>query len=110
MIKSTTYEISVKQPLLLGLVFACALTVPAVSAPATPAKPAAANLAIDPGKAIVNRACQSCHDLGTITEARHTAKEWPGVVQRMRANGADLNDDQAKQVQDYLIKTYATKN
>jgi cytochrome c5 len=105
------FEISAKRPFFLGLVFACALTAPAVSAPEAPAKrPAAANLAIDPGKAIVNRACQSCHDLGTITEARHTAKEWPGVVQRMRANGADLNDDQAKQVQDYLIKTYATKN
>jgi mono/diheme cytochrome c family protein len=102
---------SVNRPFFLGLIFACALTGSAVSAPEVqPKRPAAANLAIDPGKAIVNRTCQSCHDLGTITEAHHTAKEWPGVVQRMRGNGADLNDDQAKQVQDYLIKTYATKN
>jgi cytochrome c2 len=62
----------------------------------------------DPGKALVERACQSCHDLGTVTQARHTAKQWPGVVVRMRANGADLTDAELKQVQDYLVKTYAT--
>ena len=61
----------------------------------------------DPGKAIVEGACQSCHDLGTVTQARHTAKQWPGVVVRMRANGADLTDAELKQVQDYLVKTYA---
>jgi hypothetical protein len=58
-------------------------------------------------KAIVERACQSCHDLGAVTQARHTAKQWPGVVVRMRANGADLTDAELKQVQDYLVKTYA---
>ena len=61
----------------------------------------------DPGKALVERACQSCHDLGTVTQARHTAKQWPGVVVRMRGNGADLTDAELKQVQDYLVKTYA---
>ena len=64
---------------------------------------------IEPGKAIVNRACQSCHDLGTVTDARHTAAEWPDVVERMRANGADLTDDEAKQVREYLIKAYAKR-
>jgi cytochrome c2 len=63
----------------------------------------------EPGKAIVSRACQSCHDLGTVTDARHTVGEWPGVVERMRANGADLTDDEAKQVREYLIKTYAKR-
>ena len=63
----------------------------------------------EPGKAIVNRACQSCHDLGTVTDAHHTAGEWPGVVERMRTNGADLTDNEAKQVREYLIKTYAQR-
>lgn len=89
---------SPKTPLLLGAALAFGLATASLSAPA----PAPA----DPGKAIVNRACQSCHDLGTITEVRHTAKEWTSVVQRMRANGADLNDDEAKQVQAYLAKVY----
>lgn len=60
----------------------------------------------EPGKAILNRSCQSCHDLGTITEAEHTAEEWPRVVARMRTNGAVLSDAEAKQLQAYLIKAY----
>jgi cytochrome c2 len=80
-----------------------ALLVGALTAAAPPQKTA------EPGKAIVNRACQSCHDLGTVMDARHTAGEWPGVVERMRANGADLTDDEAKQVREYLIKTYAKR-
>ena len=74
---------------------------------ATVKKTSVSTVKSDPGKAIVERACQSCHDLGTITQARHTAKQWPGVVVRMRANGADLTDSELKQVQDYLVKTYA---
>jgi hypothetical protein len=31
------------------------------------------------------------------------------VVERMRGNGAELTDDEAKQVQEYLIKTYAKR-
>ena len=85
-----------------------------VSAAATPPKKVdPATLATvqtsDPGKAILDRTCQSCHDLSTVTEARHPAKEWPGVVERMRANGADLTDAEARQVRDYLIKAYAPK-
>ena len=92
---------------LLGLAFACGLAAAAVSqpgeaAPATPAAPAA-----DPGKAVMTRACQTCHDLGMVTGARYTAQQWPAVVQRMRANGADLTDADAKLVGDYLAKTYA---
>lgn len=89
---------SLKTTLLAGALLAAATT--AVAAP--PAPPAA-----DPGKAIVSRACQSCHDLGMVTEARHTAKEWTSVVKRMRANGADLTDDDAKQVEAYLAKVYS---
>ena len=74
---------------------------------ATVKKTSVATVRSDPGKAIVERACQACHDLGTVTQARHTAKQWPGVVMRMRANGADLTDAELKQVQDYLVKTYA---
>lgn len=62
--------------------------------------------AADPGKAIVNRACQTCHDLGMVTEARHTAEGWTSVIQRMRGNGADLTDEDAKKVQAYLTKLY----
>ena len=88
---------SLKTALVLGALLASSA---AIAAPAD-APPAA-----DPGKAIVNRACQSCHDLGMVTEARHTPKEWAGIIERMRGNGAELTDEDAKQVQAYLAKVY----
>ena len=60
-------------------------------------------------EAIVERVCQSCHGLGVIAESSHVAGDWPGVVLRMRANGADLTDAEAAQVQAYLIKKYSAK-
>jgi len=91
-----------KNALLIGAAVACGFATAGASTPVdTPA-----SAAPDPGKAIVTKACQSCHDLGMITEARHTAKEWTGVIERMRANGAELSDDDAKQVQAYLAKVY----
>ncbi len=79
---------------------------PAAKKPAAPVRKLAGPAPETP-KAIVERACVACHDLGTVTQAKHTAKAWPGVVMRMRNNGADLTDAEIKQVQDYLIKTYA---
>ena len=89
---------SLKTALVVGALLACGAA--AVAAPAD-APPAA-----DPGKAIVDRACQSCHDLAMVTEARRTPKEWAGVIERMRGNGADLTDEDAKQAQAYLAKVY----
>jgi cytochrome c5 len=93
---------SLKNALLIGAVLACGFATAGASAPAD----ASATAAPDPGKAIVTKTCQSCHDLGMVTEARHTPKEWAGIIERMRGNGAELNDDEAKQVQAYLAKVY----
>ena len=50
--------------------------------------------------------CVACPAPSTATETRHTAQEWTGVFDRMRGTGADLSDDEAKQVQAYLAKMY----
>ena len=71
--------------------------------------PASAEATPDPAKAIVERVCQSCHDIGVLSQTPHTADEWPAIVQRMRSNGADLNSDQAKLVVAYLQKAYVAK-
>lgn len=98
---------SLKNALLMGAALACGFATAGASAPAdTPASPPSANAAVDPGQAIVAKSCQSCHDLGMVTEARHTGKEWTSVIERMRGNGAELSDDDAKQVQAYLTKLY----
>lgn len=65
--------------------------------------------AADPAKAIVERVCQSCHDIGVLSQTPHTADEWPAIVQRMRSNGADLNSAQAKLVVTYLQNNYVAK-
>lgn len=91
-----------KDALMIGVALAFGLTAAGASAPAD----APVNLPPDPGKAVVTKTCQSCHDLDMVTEARHTAPEWTSVIQRMRANGAELSDDEAKQAQAYLVKVY----
>jgi cytochrome c5 len=88
--------------IMMGLAAACGLAI-AVA----PQDGLAAEAPADPGKAVVSRACQTCHDLSTITQARHSAAEWPAVIKRMRDYGANLTDADAKLAQDYLIKTYA---
>ena len=60
-------------------------------------------------KAIVDRVCQSCHDMSTLSQNPHKAGEWPGIVQRMRSYGADLTDAEAKQAADYLAATRSAK-
>lgn len=95
--------------LVAGLGLAASAATPPSKKPVAKAKPVAAAQADAASKALVERACQACHDLGTVTQARHTPAQWPGVVQRMRGNGADLTDVEAKQIQAYLAKTYGTK-
>jgi cytochrome c553 len=98
---------ALKNPLLIGAVLALGLATAGATARAdAPARTAPGNTGADPGMAIVTKACQSCHDLGMVTETRHTTKEWTSIVQRMRSNGAELSDDEAKQVQAYLAKVY----
>jgi cytochrome c5 len=99
----------------LGLAaVAAAQTPPPANAPPAPpplsamtSPPAAGAAAPEAPQAIVERACQACHDLGVITQASHTADEWPVILQRMRSNGANLTDAELKQVQDYLVKNYS---
>jgi len=74
-----------------------------------PASSASSDGGADPAKAIVERVCQSCHDIGLLSQTPHTADEWPAIVQRMRSNGADLNSAQAKLVVEYLQKNYVAK-
>ncbi len=86
----------------------------ALSAGAAPAKKASSHkpaavapVAIETPKATVERVCQSCHDLGTVAQSQHAADEWPAVVKRMRGNGAQMTDVEAKRIQEYLAATYS---
>lgn len=66
-----------------------------------------ASTALSPGAglAIINRSCTSCHESGQILQAR-PAGDWQPIIERMRANGANISDGDAKILLDYLIKNY----
>ena len=61
------------------------------------------------GLTIINRSCVGCHESAQILQARR-AEDWPPIIERMRTNGANISDGDAKVVLDYLIKNYTTPN
>ncbi len=99
------------------LAFSIALTALVVSvsvharAPAAQAQPprASASPPAGAGLAILNRSCTSCHDAGRVTQQRHAA-DWQPIIERMRNNGANISDSDAKILLDYLIKNYSSRS
>jgi len=55
--------------------------------------------------AIINRSCTSCHESGQILQAR-PAEDWQPIIERMRTNGANISDGDAKILLDYLTRNY----
>lgn len=56
------------------------------------------------GATIVDSICGRCHPLQRIQMARHDRAGWTATIARMRAHGAQLTDQQAQAVIDYLTK------
>jgi cytochrome c5 len=84
----------------LVLIMAFALAGGAVLA----AEPAADDAA---AKAILDRACVACHDLGKLTERRRAADEWPVIIDQMIGNGANLGPGEREMLIAYLTRTYS---
>ena len=60
----------------------------------------------DKGKALVESKCTLCHGLDEVRVANLDKAGWKELVESMRTKGADLKDDEATLVTDYLAKTY----
>jgi hypothetical protein len=60
---------------------------------------------LDP-MAIIQDKCSRCHDVSTITSARHTPGEWDDTLMRMSDRGAFLSSEEFKILRNYLITTY----
>lgn len=90
--------------LVLGASIGSAAT--AVAAQTAPAA-APASSADTEAQAILTNTCTACHDLGVLTARPHRADEWPGILQQMISNGANLSDDQKKVLQTYLAANYS---
>ncbi len=73
----------------------------AQSAPAGPG-----TLPDGPGKAIVLKSCTACHDAQQATSKLGTVDDWTQTVNDMLSKGADLSDDDAATVVQYLAAHY----
>lgn len=88
--------------------FAVASISYAVTQNPTPQGPQTPQPPQDPGQVTLNRACTVCHTLGEITKFKgyYGRDQWADVVRTMRADGAQLKDDEVTPLVDYLFKTY----
>jgi hypothetical protein len=59
-----------------------------------------------PAKAVVVRACTTCHQAAQVVVRRHTQAEWDELVGKMIDRGARLTDDEQDQVIAYLAKYF----
>jgi cytochrome c5 len=71
------------------------------------ATPAAQAGGADPGKAILDAACTSCHGLEGLPNHAYADKEpYRSLVSNMVGYGASVSDSQMEPLVDYLFKTY----
>ena len=61
-----------------------------------------------PAKALVVRACTSCHQAAQVVAKSRTAEDWDVMVGKMVDRGARLTEDEQDQVYDYLVKYFGT--
>src|SRR3954469_18392325 len=59
-----------------------------------------------PGKATVQAACTSCHDLQMLTRGYHDRQDWQLTLDRMIAAGANVPANEIATVTDYLVKNF----
>src|SRR6516164_4618238 len=61
-------------------------------------------------KALVEKACTTCHAATMITSAGHTPEDWKLLVERMVSDGAEVPQNQMATVTDYLAKNFPETN
>jgi mono/diheme cytochrome c family protein len=75
-----------------------------------PAQGTAPAAAADPGKALLESACVSCHGLDLLANHVYDSKEpYEGIVRSMIGYGAVVSDVQIGPIADYMLKTYGKK-
>jgi len=63
----------------------------------------------DEGKALFESRCSTCHGTGRITSKKKSEIDWRSTVERMKRNGATLNDEETKLVIEHLTQKYGKK-
>ena len=62
------------------------------------------------GKAVVQRACVQCHEIGVVTGTRYTEDGWRRMVNTMVDRGAVLSEPEIADVVAYLAKYFGKTN
>ncbi len=62
------------------------------------------------GKAVMQRACVECHEVGVATRNRYTEADWCQMVETMKGRGAELTDPETADVVAYLTKNFGKAN
>lgn len=63
-----------------------------------------------PGKEIVLKLCQDCHDLGVVTMDNRTREGWQKTLEKMAERGAEGTDEQFETIIAYLTKNFGRIN
>jgi mono/diheme cytochrome c family protein len=94
----------------LTAIGALALASAAPGQPAPAAQPPPADApAVDPGLALMQVKCVTCHDAGFITQVRRPKADWRDLINQMIQRGAEVSDTEADQIQAYLEKNFSTQ-
>src|SRR3954469_19664544 len=80
-----------------------------VAAIAALALPAWSQDTADPGKAMVEGSCNTCHPLSARVGTGYTPEGWKTVMQMMKNHGAQIPADKEPAMMSYLVKTYPVK-
>jgi len=91
---------------LLGLVVACAGGGEEPPAPTMPEEEEAEGPVVLSGEDLLEARCTQCHNLDRVKTASKTLDEWASTVGRMRGRGAELTDEEADRLAEYLAETY----
>ena len=63
----------------------------------------------EPGKAMVDAQCNTCHPLSARVGTGYTEEGWKTVMQMMKNHGAQIRADQEPAMMSYLVKAYPVK-
>ncbi len=83
--------------LMLGALVACGADEPLAQPEPTPGEATGLD-----GAAILQAKCTTCHTLERVEAEDLDAVGWESVIEEMRAKGADLTDDEATALAEYL--------
>jgi cytochrome c5 len=76
------------------------------AAPTPPQAPGSTAAPVLGGEELLQERCTRCHDLDRVHAAGKSESEWEATVERMRGKGAELTDDEAQILVEYLAETY----